>query len=77
MSYLYSKLPETGVSPHIGTGGARPRRSVRNLVRAWTMELKDRRIRSNVLSPGPIKTPLVDRPIRPHQRKRKKRNAIK
>ncbi len=31
-----------------------------NLVRAWTMELKDRRIRSNVLSPGPIKTPLVD-----------------
>jgi NAD(P)-dependent dehydrogenase (short-subunit alcohol dehydrogenase family) len=25
------------------------------------MELKDRRIRSNVLSPGPIKTPLVER----------------
>src|SRR5271165_6919576 len=23
MSYLYSKLPETGVSPHIGTGGGR------------------------------------------------------
>ena len=23
MSYLYSKLPETGVSPHIGTGGSR------------------------------------------------------
>ena len=22
MSYLYSKLPETGVSPHIGTGEA-------------------------------------------------------
>jgi hypothetical protein len=21
MSYLYSKLPETGVPPHIGTGG--------------------------------------------------------
>jgi len=21
MSYLYSKLPETGVSPHIDTGG--------------------------------------------------------
>jgi NAD(P)-dependent dehydrogenase (short-subunit alcohol dehydrogenase family) len=35
--------------------------AVRNLVRAWTVELKDRRIRSNVLSPGPIKTPLVDR----------------
>src|SRR5271169_6204750 len=27
MSYLYSKLPETGVSPHIGTGGARQRLS--------------------------------------------------
>jgi len=24
MSYLYSKLPETGVSPHIGTGGFDP-----------------------------------------------------
>src|ERR1700675_3403139 len=24
MSYLYSKLPETGVSPHIGTGGGEP-----------------------------------------------------
>src|SRR6202142_413774 len=26
MSYLYSKLPETGVSPHIGTGGGADRR---------------------------------------------------
>jgi NAD(P)-dependent dehydrogenase (short-subunit alcohol dehydrogenase family) len=34
--------------------------AVRNLVRTWTVELKDRRIRSNVLSPGPIKTPLMD-----------------
>jgi hypothetical protein len=24
MSYLYSKLPETGVPPHIGTGGYQP-----------------------------------------------------
>jgi NAD(P)-dependent dehydrogenase (short-subunit alcohol dehydrogenase family) len=42
-----------------GTYGA-TKAAVRNLVRTWTMELKDRRIRSNVLSPGPIKTPLVD-----------------
>jgi NAD(P)-dependent dehydrogenase (short-subunit alcohol dehydrogenase family) len=28
-------------------------------VRAWTVELKDRRIRSNVLSPGPIDTPIL------------------
>ena len=35
--------------------------AIRNFVRAWTVELKDRRIRSNVLSPGPTETPLVDR----------------
>jgi NAD(P)-dependent dehydrogenase (short-subunit alcohol dehydrogenase family) len=34
--------------------------AIRNFVRAWTVELKDRRIRSNVLSPGPIETPAVE-----------------
>ena len=34
--------------------------AIRNFVRAWTLELRDRRIRSNVLSPGPTETPLVD-----------------
>jgi NAD(P)-dependent dehydrogenase (short-subunit alcohol dehydrogenase family) len=34
--------------------------AIRNFVRAWTVELKDRRIRSNVLSPGPTETPLID-----------------
>jgi NAD(P)-dependent dehydrogenase (short-subunit alcohol dehydrogenase family) len=33
--------------------------AVRNFVRGWTVELKDRRIRSNVLSPGPIDTPII------------------
>jgi NAD(P)-dependent dehydrogenase (short-subunit alcohol dehydrogenase family) len=33
--------------------------AIRNFVRGWTVELKDRRIRSNVLSPGPIATPLT------------------
>src|SRR5216683_1793887 len=33
--------------------------AVRSLVRTWTAELKDRRIRSNVLSPGPVVTPQV------------------
>ena len=28
-------------------------------VRSWTVELKDRRIRSNVLSPGPTETPVI------------------
>ena len=46
-------------TPAFGTYGA-TKAAVRNLVRTWTMELKDRRIRSNVLSPGPIRTALVD-----------------
>src|SRR4030088_1959345 len=36
--------------------------AVRNFVRGWTVELKDRRIRSNVLSPGPVATPLTAAP---------------
>lgn len=31
--------------------------AIRSFVRTWTAELKDRRIRSNVLSPGPVATP--------------------
>jgi NAD(P)-dependent dehydrogenase (short-subunit alcohol dehydrogenase family) len=31
--------------------------AIRSFVRTWTAELKDRRIRSNVLSPGPVVTP--------------------
>ena len=35
--------------------------AVRNFARSWTLDLKPRRIRVNVISPGPIKTPgLVD-----------------
>jgi len=34
--------------------------AIRNFVRGWTVELKDRHIRLNVLSPGPIETPLFD-----------------
>jgi len=33
--------------------------AIRNFVRAWAVELKDRRIRSNVLSPGPTETPAI------------------
>jgi NAD(P)-dependent dehydrogenase (short-subunit alcohol dehydrogenase family) len=35
--------------------------AIRNFVRGWTVELKDRRIRSNVLSPGPTDTAQVSR----------------
>ena len=35
--------------------------ALRSFVRTWTTDLKDRRIRSNVVSPGPINTPLANR----------------
>jgi NAD(P)-dependent dehydrogenase (short-subunit alcohol dehydrogenase family) len=47
-------------TPAFGVYGA-TKAAIRNFVRAWTVELKDRRIRSNVLSPGPTDTPLATR----------------
>jgi NAD(P)-dependent dehydrogenase (short-subunit alcohol dehydrogenase family) len=35
--------------------------AVRSFARTWTNELKDRKIRVNVVSPGPIDTPAVNR----------------
>jgi NAD(P)-dependent dehydrogenase (short-subunit alcohol dehydrogenase family) len=35
--------------------------AIRSFVRTWTTDLKDRHIRSNVISPGPIRTPLTNR----------------
>src|SRR5471030_356271 len=35
--------------------------AVRNLARAWTMELKDRKIRVNCVSPGPTDTPALEK----------------
>jgi len=35
--------------------------AIRSFARTWTTDLKDRRIRSNVISPGPIDTPLASR----------------
>lgn len=34
--------------------------AVRNFARTWTTDLKDRSIRVNVISPGPIDTPLLN-----------------
>src|ERR1700746_2142812 len=47
-------------TPAFGVYGA-TKAAIRNFVRSWTVELKDRRIRSNVLSPGPTDTPQVTR----------------
>jgi len=35
--------------------------AIRSFARTWTTDLKDRRIRSSVVSPGPIDTPLASR----------------
>jgi len=34
---------------------------VRCFARAWTVELKDRKIRVNSVSPGPIETPALEK----------------
>ncbi|CAF3823416.1 unnamed protein product [Rotaria sp. Silwood1] len=35
--------------------------AVRSFARCWTVDLKERKIRVNTLSPGPIKTPMLER----------------
>jgi NAD(P)-dependent dehydrogenase (short-subunit alcohol dehydrogenase family) len=57
---LTGSVSSTKGTPAFWVYGA-TKAAIRNFVRAWTIELKDRRIRSNVLSPGPTETPLVDR----------------
>src|ERR1700747_171996 len=47
-------------TPGFGVYGA-TKAALRSFVRTWTSDLKDRRIRSNVISPGPINTPLASR----------------
>lgn len=34
--------------------------AVRSFARSWTTDLKDRKIRVNVISPGPIRTPILE-----------------
>lgn len=34
--------------------------ALRSFVRTWTTELKDRKIRANLLSPGAVETPIID-----------------
>src|SRR5260370_288632 len=49
-----------GGTPAFGVSAASKAAS-RSFVRAWTTDLKDGHIRSNVVSPGPMKTPLTIR----------------
>ena len=54
-------LNSSGVkgSPAFGVYGA-TKAALRSFVRTWTSDLKDRHIRSNVVSPGPTDTPAID-----------------
>jgi NAD(P)-dependent dehydrogenase (short-subunit alcohol dehydrogenase family) len=45
-------------TPAFGVYGA-TKAALRSFVRTWTSDLKDRHIRSNVISPGPTDTPIV------------------
>ncbi len=33
---------------------------LRSFVRTWTTELKERKIRANIISPGAVETPIID-----------------
>src|ERR1035437_8957002 len=46
MSYLYSKLPETGVSPHIGTGGSEPPAKRQNMTFGLPLNMRANCVRT-------------------------------
>lgn len=58
-----SIILNSSVSNVLGLPGfsvyAASKAAVRNFARAWTLELKDRRIRVNSMSPGPTDTPAL------------------
>jgi NAD(P)-dependent dehydrogenase (short-subunit alcohol dehydrogenase family) len=59
-----SIILNSSVSNVLGLPGfsayAASKAAVRNFARAWTLELKDRKIRVNSMSPGPIETPALE-----------------
>jgi NAD(P)-dependent dehydrogenase (short-subunit alcohol dehydrogenase family) len=57
---LNGSVAGTKGTPAFGVYAA-SKAAVRSFVRTWTSDLKDRHIRSNVVSPGPIDTPLMNR----------------
>lgn len=52
-SSIAGRLGESGFSVYSATKAA-----VRSFARCWSVELKDRKIRVNAISPGPIETPI-------------------
>jgi NAD(P)-dependent dehydrogenase (short-subunit alcohol dehydrogenase family) len=56
---LTSSVASVKGIPGYGTYSA-TKAAVRSFARTWTLELKERGIRVNTLSPGPIDTPIID-----------------
>ena len=60
-----SIILNSSVSNVLGVPGfsayAASKAAVRSFARGWTMELKDRKIRVNSMSPGPIETPALEK----------------
>ncbi len=54
-SSIAAFVGEPGLSVYSATKAA-----VRSFARTWTQDLKDRKIRVNTLSPGPIQTPILN-----------------
>jgi NAD(P)-dependent dehydrogenase (short-subunit alcohol dehydrogenase family) len=54
---VITSIAESKGIPGLGAYSA-TKAAVRSFVRTWTAELKDRRIRVNAISPGPIDTPI-------------------
>jgi NAD(P)-dependent dehydrogenase (short-subunit alcohol dehydrogenase family) len=54
---LNSSIANTTGFPTFGVYSA-TKAAVRSFARSWTAELKDRKIRVNAISPGPIETPI-------------------
>lgn len=50
--------------------------AVRSLARTWTNELKDRQIRVNVVSPGPIETPAIDGLVKTEEESKQLKTAL-
>ncbi len=57
---LNSSVANTTGIPAFGVYSA-TKAAVRSFARTWTAELKDRKIRVNVISPGPIETPIFNK----------------
>lgn len=57
---LNSSIANTTGTPAFGVYGA-TKAAVRSFARTWTSDLKDRKIRVNTVSPGPIETPIFDK----------------